>query len=373
MASAVSLQTGTDFPSNDGSQRAAGRRALRNTPRGDHYVAPRQANGGHDGLANLLGWFSLGIGLAEIVAPGSVARLIGLRDSKRNRAMLQSMGARELMSGVGILTNRQSSRWMWSRVAGDAIDISLLGVAMNENRDGNGRTAAATAAVLGVTALDLYCATQLSREETARTNGNGNASRGDAETIPDRGVSGLRKRTGVRRAWHSVTVNRPIEEVYVFWRSLENLPQFMLHLESVDVIDSRRSHWRAKAPAGQSVEWDAEIVEEKENEVLSWRSLPGATVPNAGTVRFKRAAGNRGTEVHVVVEYDIPGGALGSLVAKLFREEPEQQVHEDLKHFKQVLETGEIVRSDASIHTGMHAAQPSHTNFTPAEAEVTRR
>jgi uncharacterized membrane protein len=335
----------------------SGARALRDAPRGDHYQ-PQSSNGSSfEGLASFLGWFSIGLGVAEIVAPGTVARMIGVPSNRRTRNTLQSMGARELLSGVGILANRQQANWLWSRVAGDAIDLSLLGAAMNSDRNNRGRTAAATAAVLGVTALDVYCATQLSSRDESRRRHPG--STGDAELVPERGAPMLRERSGVRRAWHSVTVNKPIAEVYAFWRSLENLPRFMHHLESVEILDSRRSHWKAKAPAGASVEWDAEIIDERENELISWRSLPGATVPNAGTVRFKGAPGNRGTEVHVVMEYHIPGGALGAVVARLFREEPKQQVHDDLLRFKQVMETGEVVKSDASIHKGMHPAQPA--------------
>jgi uncharacterized membrane protein len=115
---------------------------------------------------------------------------------------------------------------------------------------------------------------------------------------------------------------------------------------------------KAKAPAGTSVEWEAETLEDRTNELISWRSLPDAGVPNSGTVRFMEAPGGRGTEVHVELRYQPPGGKIGALVAKLFGEEPQQQVKGDLRRFKQVMETGEIVHSDASIHTGPHPAQP---------------
>jgi hypothetical protein len=132
----------------------------------------------------------------------------------------------------------------------------------------------------------------------------------------------------------------------------------MDHLESVRVTGDRQSHWVAKAPAGHTVEWDAETVEERTDELIAWRSLPGASVPNSGQVRFEPAVGGRGTEVHVELRYDPPGGKLGALVAKLFGEEPGQQVAGDLLRLKQVLETGEVLHSDASIHRGMHPAQP---------------
>jgi uncharacterized membrane protein len=138
------------------------------------------------------------------------------------------------------------------------------------------------------------------------------------------------------------TIDRPVEELYRFWRNFENLPRFMEHLESVKVLDNKRSHWVAKAPAGGSVEWDAEIVEERENELISWRSLPGADVPNTGRVTFTKAPGNRGYEVRVNLEYSPPAGQLGAAFAKLFGEEPDQQVMEDLRHFKEIMEVGEI-------------------------------
>lgn len=140
----------------------------------------------------------------------------------------------------------------------------------------------------------------------------------------------------------SVLVNKAPEELYRFWHNFENLPRFMNHLESVQVRDDRRSHWVAKAPLGTTVEWDAEIINEKENELIAWRSLEGADVSNAGSVRFQPARGGRGTEVKVSLEYDPPAGVLGAAVAKLFGEEPNQQVEEDLRRFKQLMETGVI-------------------------------
>ena len=140
----------------------------------------------------------------------------------------------------------------------------------------------------------------------------------------------------------SVTVNRPPEEVYRFWRDFQNLPRFMNHLESVSDLGGGRSHWVAKAPAGKTVEWDAEVYNEKENELIAWRSLEGADVDNAGSVRFEPAPEGRGTIVRVTLKYDPPAGKLGSLVAKLWGEEPSQQIEEDLRRFKQVMEAGEI-------------------------------
>jgi uncharacterized membrane protein len=155
-----------------------------------------------------------------------------------------------------------------------------------------------------------------------------------------------------------ITIKRPRNEVYGFWHNFENLPRFMAHLESVEISSEGRSHWTAKAPAGTTVEWDAETIDDRPNELIAWRSLQDSTVPNSGTVRFTDAPGDRGTEVHVELRYQPPGGRLGSWIAKLFGEEPDLQVKGDLRRFKQVMETGEIVHSDSSIHSGPHPASP---------------
>jgi uncharacterized membrane protein len=143
-----------------------------------------------------------------------------------------------------------------------------------------------------------------------------------------------------------VTINRSPEELYQFWRNFANLPRFMDHLKSVTVKDSTHSHWVTKAPAGREIAWDAEIINEKENELIAWRSLPGSMISNAGSVHFAPAPGGRGTELRVVFEYVPPAGRLGTLVAKLFGEEPERQVREDLRHFKEIMESGELPTSE---------------------------
>lgn len=136
----------------------------------------------------------------------------------------------------------------------------------------------------------------------------------------------------------SITINRPRAEVYAFWRKLENLPKFMSHLESVDVIDDKHSKWTARAPLGAHVAWDAEITNEREGEMIAWRSLPDSDVHNTGSVRFHDAVDGSGTEVKVVFQYDPPGSAIGAVFARLFGEEPSQQVEEDLQRFKQIME-----------------------------------
>jgi uncharacterized membrane protein len=146
-----------------------------------------------------------------------------------------------------------------------------------------------------------------------------------------------------------VVIDRSPQDVWSFWRDFENLPRFMEHLESVDVLDDRSSHWTAKAPAGTRVEWDAEIHNEIPGELIAWRSLPGADVDNAGSVHFEPTYGGRGTQVRVVLSYEPPAGPVGAAVATLFGEEPAQQVADDLRRLKQVLESGEVPTSGTGI------------------------
>lgn len=309
----------------------------------------RRKNGRPDGegLATGLGWFSLALGIAQIAAPGGVARMIGVRDTGRSRAMMRMIGVRELASGVGLLSQSRTSDWALARAAGDVMDLTLLGSAFGSERGRRGRTAAAAAAVLGVAALDLVAGKELR----------------------DEAVTGRRARPRGIRVQRAITVNRSPEEVYAFWRDFENLPRFMRHLESVQDLGDGRSRWKARAPAGATVEWEAELVDDRPNEMISWRSVEGADVWNTGAVRFRPAPGGRGTEVHVNIRYYPPGGVITSKLAMLFREEPGQQVADDLRAFKQVMETGEVVLSDATVERGRSPAQPTEERDVREEVD----
>jgi uncharacterized membrane protein len=155
-----------------------------------------------------------------------------------------------------------------------------------------------------------------------------------------RGLSVERNRA--RRVIKAVTINRTCEDLFRFWRRLENLPQFAKHLISVKETSNKESHWVAKSPAGTTAEWDAVIIKEIENAYLAWESKPGSEIDNAGSVRFNPAPGGRGSEVIVTLQYIPPIGTLGALVAKLYGEEPDIQVEEDLGRFKALMETAEI-------------------------------
>ena len=288
----------------------------------------------HDGeqLALGLGWFSVGLGLAELLAPRAVAHAIGMPNA--SPAVIRGFGAREIGAGLAILNEPDRAAWLWSRVGGDAVDLSYLASGLNDEND-NTRVGIAMAAVMGVTALDVLCATRLRQSASTRI-----APR------EDRAV----------RIERVTTINKPVHEVYQFWRQFENFPKFMRHLESVEALGERRSRWRAKAPAGMTVEWEAEILEDREDEWIAWRSLPGSTIENSGSVRFSPAPGARGTEVRVQLQYSPPAGTLGRGIAWLFGKEPDQQIHADLHRFKQLMETGEIPLSDGP--SMWRAAQP---------------
>jgi uncharacterized membrane protein len=153
----------------------------------------------------------------------------------------------------------------------------------------------------------------------------------------------------------SVTILRPRQEVYAFWKRLENLPLFMKHLETVEDLGDRRSRWVARTPAGGRVDWEAETIEERNGELLSWRSLPGSRVYNAGTVLFENTSGGRGTSVRVHLEFVPPGGAAGRIAARLLGPITSQQVREDLRRFKNLMEAGEIPTTSGQSAGRRHA------------------
>jgi len=146
----------------------------------------------------------------------------------------------------------------------------------------------------------------------------------------------------------AITIRRDRDELYARWRDFESFPDFMVHLEEVRSTGPSSSHWKARGPLGMTVEWDAEITADVPGERIAWRSVAGSEVDNTGSVRFVPAPGDQGTELHVDMRYSPPAGAVGATIAKLFGEEPQVQLKDDLRRFKNIVETGEIVRSDGS-------------------------
>jgi uncharacterized membrane protein len=264
-------------------------------------------------LGQILGWLSVGLGLAELLAPRAVGRAIGVGD---HPAIMRMVGVREVVTGLGILSERAAGTWAWARVAGDAMDLALLGAAARLPDANPRRIAATTAGVLGVSALDVYSGQRLTASQSE-----------DAPQI---------------RVTETITINASPVELYRFWKNLENLPLFMEHLESVSKVNGRVSHWVAKAPAGAIVEWDAEIVEDQPERRIGWRTLPESQVTHEGMVSFEPATAGRGTIVRIDMLYVPPAGKAGVWIARLFGEEPALQVADDLRRLKQLLETGEV-------------------------------
>lgn len=251
-----------------------------------------------DRVAKGLGWASLALAASMVAAPAAVARAAGVDDDRKAAGIIRLVGGREVAQGLLLLLGPR--RRVWTRVAGDVIDLSLLATAVAARTgERRRRSSGAFGTILALTALDVAAAALI-----ARRNQRGKG------------------RPGPLQLQASITVNRPAEAVYRFSRDLENLPSFMLHLQSVTQTGDGLSQWVANAPIKGSVRWEAEMTGDEPGQRISWRSLPGADVDNSGTVHFAPAPGDRGTEVKVVLHYDVPGGRLGRAVAKLLGEEP---------------------------------------------------
>lgn len=279
-----------------------------------------------------LGWFGVTLGVAELAVPRLLASAIGVDPDGPAPAILRAMGVREIASSSAVLVRPDHPGPRWARVIGDAIDIGLLGLALGRPGTGKRRLALALGMVAGVTALDVIAARRRGR------------ARHPLPVIA------------------AVTINRSPMEVYEFYRRLEQLPQFMNYLASVEPHADRRSTWTARLPVGGTVQWEAELVEDRPGEALSWRSVEGSQVQTRGRVTFCRAPGRDMTEVRIEMQLGVLGRSPSLELARLFAR---PQVKGDLRRLKQVLETGEVLRSDASVHRLPHPAQPS-----PARREM---
>jgi uncharacterized membrane protein len=267
-----------------------------------------------DGQLNqALGWFSVGLGVVELLAPDSLTRMIG---AGKHTNVVRLCGARELISGIALLSQRAPAAAAFSRVAGDAIDLALLGAAFRSPDADPKRLMAATTAVLGVAAIDTYAATR-----------QAGAALSDASETQTAKVS--------------IAINSSPEKLYAFWRNFENLPRFMDYLEEVTTHDSGRSHWVAKGPAGVRVEWESEVTHDTPNRSIGWRTLPDSEVRHYGTVSFEPEKNGRGTIVKVQMHYAAPG-RLSAQIARLLGQDPKARIKHDLRALKQLLETGEI-------------------------------
>jgi uncharacterized membrane protein len=271
-----------------------------------------------DRLAKFLGWFSIGLGITEVMFPRSVAKAIG---APKHPMLTRLMGFREIAAGVGILNTPQRAAWVKARIGGDAIDLALLMRSYGAEDSGPMRLTGATAMVAGVTALDIVCAQQLSK---------GPAAAMESAAKP-----------GTVRAEASFAINKSPEECYRFWRNPENLPQFMKYLESVRVTGDRTSRWNLKL-GGRTAEWDSQIISDTPNEEIAWQSMPGSTIETSGSVHFEPRLSGPGSIVRVAMQYTPPAGQLLALINPLMETVSEYQLREDLRHLKNLMETGEI-------------------------------
>ena len=303
-------------------------------------------------LARGLGLFSLGLGAYQLLAPRRFSELIGVHPEDDRVAATRLVGMREIGAAGGLLASPKPVTWPWLRVGGDLMDAGLLARAMISRDARRDRVALALVAVAGIAAVDLLAGMVLASES---------APEGTATTTPE----------GTRRVRRAVTVQASRQQAYDAWRDLEQLPRFMQHVEEIRVIDQRRSHWRAKGPAGIPVEWDAEITDDNPGETLAWRSVNG--VGNWGRVRFVDAPGDRGTEVHVEMEYAPPLGAIGAMAARVLGEEPAKQAADDLRRFKQIIETGRVPWSDATVGDRKLRQRPAQPTEQPVREPSAQR
>jgi uncharacterized membrane protein len=280
-----------------------------------------------------LGGLSLGLGVLDAAAPYTALELLGVRGMPGGAATVRLVGAREIATAAGLLAGGPPQPWLWARVAGDVMDLGLLGAALRRRQAADTTRAVAALAILGaVTVADAAAAVATTVAERRQSEPEHAGRRSHDSTH----VTG------------AVTVRGLPDDVYRAWRDLKRLPEHMAHLESVDAADGGGTQWTARGPFGLHARWEADVVEDRPGEVIAWRPRDGAGTRTNGSVRFRRAPGGRGTEVHVEMNVSLPAGRAGRLLASAVGASPRRLVHDELRRFKQVVETGEVVVSDAS-------------------------
>ena len=263
-------------------------------------------------LGLTLAWIGAGIGIAELLMPRAVAKTTGLPPP-----FVRALGMRELLVSAGVLLRPRQPAWRWSRIAGDLLDLSLL--AWAGRRTPNGRLALITALFAGMTSLDVL-ATCDRRGQSARQGHLPNSI----------------------RIHKSLYIQRPPEACYGFWRNFENFPQFMRDVESVQVVDATRTHWRLRTLQGKPVEWTVELFSDIPSQQLGWRTIADAPIAHSGVVKFLPAYGHSSTRLEIDILYKTPTAQSMDMSSMPFTEEPSRQWDDDLRRFKQLLETGEI-------------------------------
>ena len=317
-------QTNTNTDSGQDTARPDPGSALRERPPGKEFRYEAPAGDGLSPLQIGAGMVILGLGIAQLLAPRRVSRSTGIH---AHPGVVRASGALSLASAANILNRGKPAPLGLARLACVALELTLLGRSASHaaSRGRSRRLALTGAGIAAAAMLDMSAALKQGARQTM------------GERTTESGALAVEK---------CITINKSPDECYRFWRNFDRFPEFMQHLEAVEKITDTRSHWKARAPIGSSVEWDAEISADQPGELLAWHSVEGADVDNGGTVRFEPAPGGRGTVVRVEMQYKPPGGKAGALVARLFGENPSQQMDGDLRRFKQLIETGEITTTE---------------------------
>lgn len=296
--------------------------------------------GSTNAAARNLGWFSLGLGLAQLAAPGPMARLVGLPADATSAGTMRLIGLRELGTGLGLLVQAKPTPWLWARVGGDALDLALLLRAFGSPDVHRTRILLSAASVAGVAAVDTMVSLRMAGEPSA-----------PYEARQERPVH-------IRAA---VTINAPVSEIYPFWDGFQQLPSFIQDAASVESTGEGTSRWTMEAPAGTTLVWDLAVTESRPNEHIAWQIGESSPIAASGEVRFREAPGGRGTEVIFDGRFDPPGGELGKSIGGALAMTISTKLGNDLRRLKQLVELGEVVRSDDSIVPGPNPAQPPAT------------
>jgi uncharacterized membrane protein len=276
-------------------------------------AGPEQIEQLQDGL----GYFSLGLGLTQILSPGHVNRLIGVSDDAKTRLLQRLVGAQELSAAAGILLLRRPTPWLWGRTAGDVLHLGMLSRAFGARRESTPRLLGAIVSVVGCLATDAFAAVRSTQQQ------------GNQE---DRKMEGHA----------SITIRAGAEELAERWRSFEQDPASGSRLGPIEIVDEQPLR-------------------------TEWRTTPEAPEQLSGVTRFGLAPADRGTEIHVRIDFDVRGGPVGDAVKKITGNEPQQLVRDDLRRLKQLVETGEIARSDGAPSGSSAADQPKQRPAQPLE------
>lgn len=300
--------------------------AVRTHQRGDRTLASAARRSGaaaqsalaSEPMVRALGWLSVGLGLAALLAPRRLGAWTGL-DGRT--ALLRAVGTRELLSGAGLLTRPQNCGWVWARVLGDLIDMAVLVRFSGRSSRHRKRALSSLAVVSAIASVDLGTAVQRTRVRSSAAP-------------PDIYLE------------RSILVNKSPEECYAFWRDFTNLARFIARVASIRAVGERRARWHVRLPGGRDLQWDSEITAEAPPQRIQWRALSGAPFQHAGAVVFEPAPGKRGTLVRLSMHYRAPAGGVGAAVAQWLGPDPFGQVRENLRRFKQLIETGEIATTE---------------------------